>query len=365
MSKKPTPLTRRARGSGSIFFNEAVGRWVGRKVVGHTATGKPIVREVRGMTQAAVVRKLEGIGPAGPGITFAAWAERWLKGLGSRRRPGTVANHEEAMRLHLIPAIGHIRLDALKPSRIETLAADLQEKGLHTNTVNRILNTARAALQAAVRDEAIERNPVSLADRPAEVKRTLQPFTPAELAAIIGEASKLSAGPTIALLAATGCRLGEAAAMDVGDWNEAKGTVSITKTYSRRFGLGPPKSRYSTRTITVPMAARPLLILAAGTRVNSPLFVTEAGKRVIGSLVRRAFRRILSRLELPQRNIHQLRHSVATVLISRGVPLGDVARYLGDSPATVVKTYLHPSGVDAGAAMDGILGSSAASSAAI
>lgn len=155
MAKKAKPLSRRARGSGSIFFSESKGRWVGRKVVGHTATGKRITRQVVGQTQAAVVKALEGIGPAGPEVTFAAWSERWLKGLGSRRRPGTVANHEEALRLHLVPAIGHLKVTALKPSRFESLAADLVAGGLHSNTVNRLLNTARAALSAAVRDGII------------------------------------------------------------------------------------------------------------------------------------------------------------------------------------------------------------------
>lgn len=218
----------------------------------------------------------------------------------------------------------------------------------------------------ALQSRIIPTNPASLADRPKEVRRTMQPFSPAELSAIIEAAASLSAGPTIALLASTGCRLGEAGGLDVGDWDEGKGTVAITKTYSRRFGMGPPKSKYSTRTITVPAAARPLLILAAGTRLPSlPLFTTELGKRVIGSLVRRAFRLVLDRLQLPRRNIHQLRHSVATAMISAGVPLGDVARYLGDSPATVVKTYLHASGIDAGSSMDRILTPTPATSQAI
>jgi len=42
--------------------------------------------------------------------------------------------------------------------------------------------------------------------------------------------------------------------------------------------------------------------------------------------------------------LHQPRHSVATAMISAAVPLGDVAKYLGDTVQTVVATYLHATG---------------------
>lgn len=347
------PKSRRARGSGSIFYNAAKQRWIGRKVVGHSATGKPMMKEVWAATQREVVRKLEGAGPPSDSTTFASWAARWLTTLTTR--PATRANHAEALDLHLLPALGHLRIVDLRASRFEALAAELKAKGLHVNTVLRILDTARTVIAAAVRDDLLDKNPVAIARRPKPVKKAIHPFTPAELRSIITEAERLSSGPLIALLAATGCRLGEASALDVQDWIESKGTIAITKTYSKRFGLGPPKSKYSKRTITVPAVARRLITAAAGTRINAPLFITEKGNYVIKSLVYRAFKRILTRLGLEQRNVHQLRHSVATALISAGVPLGDVAKYLGDSPATVVRTYLHAAGTNPGAAMDDIL----------
>src|SRR5262249_4665290 len=127
------------------------------------------------------------------------------------------------------------------------------------------------------------------------------------------------------------------------------------RTYSKRFGLGPPKSKHGTRTITVPIAARPFLRAAQGERTAGPLFVTGKGKRFIKSMVQRAFTRLLGRLGIARRVVHQLRHSVATALVAEGVPLADVAKYLGDSVDTVVRTYLHAAGWDPGRAMDVIL----------
>lgn len=125
--------------------------------------------------------------------------------------------------------------------------------------------------------------------------------------------------------------------------------------YSKPFGLGAPKSKHSRRTISVPAAARPNPIAAVADRAEGPLFVTGNGNRVIKSLIQRAFARVRARLGLPAWNVHQPRHGVATALISGDEPLGDVAEYLGDSVATVVKTYLHPTGADPAVSLDRLL----------
>jgi integrase len=309
---------------------------------------------VWGKTQAEVTKKLAAAGPRGSDVTVATWSARWLTTL--TVRPSTRAGYTENLNNHILPALGHLRVTDVKPSRIEALAAALgAKKGLHTNTVRKILDNARVLCAAAVREELIATNPVSVARRPKGERMEIVPLTPAELRAIIEAGNDYPSGPLIALLAGTGCRPGESSALDVADWNPALGTIAITKTHSRRFGIGPPKSVYSRRTTTVPAVVRPPLIAAAGDRPEGPLFMTRLGNRVEKSIVQKAFTRLLRRLKFVQRNVHQLRHSVATVLISDGTPIGDVAKYLGDSVATVVKTYLHPSGSNPGLDLDRIL----------
>lgn len=357
--KRAKKASRRARGTGSIFFHEGKGRWVGRKVIGKKANGEPLKVERWGDTQREVIAKLEAALPPGEDTTVAAWAARWLSTL--TVRPATRANYEEAFAHHLVPAIGHLPVKDVRPSRIEALAAALAKpagdrKALHPNTVRKVLGHARTLFAAAVREELIPTNPVAVARKPKGEKTEIDPLPPAELKQVIAAVAGLSAGPLLALLAGTGCRLGEASALDVADWDPKAGTVAITKTYSRRFGLGPPKSKHSKRTITVPVPVRPYLVAAAAGRAAGPLFTSESGNRFIKSLIQRAFTRLLARLGLRRRSPHQLRHSVATMLISDGQPLGDVAKYLGDSVQTVVKTYLHPSGSNPAAALDRLLG---------
>lgn len=343
---------RRAKGTGSIFQTTRRGKpvWIGRKPVGRTAAGKTVYREVWAPTQAAVVKKLDEVGPAAPDITVAAWVARWVKTL--QVKPRTRMNYVDDFDRHILPALGHLKVAAVRPSHVEALAVALAGKGLNPNSVRKALIHARIAFGAAVRDDLIPRNPVTHAKKPKPEPKAIDPFTPAELAAVIAAAGKQLWDYPIALLAGTGCRVGEALALDVADFDPAAGTVAITKTFHKVAGLGSPKSRYSVRTIRVPAAVVPVLKAAAGDRAKGPLFVTTRGARRNHELVHLAWTALVKRLGLRYRNPHQLRHSVATALIGEKVPVSDVAKYLGDRVETVVKVYVHPTGTDPAAALD-------------
>lgn len=94
---------------------------------------------------------------------------------------------------------------------------------------------------------------------------------------------------------------------------------------------------------------------AIGRRKAGPLFVSRLGQRQRQGSVRGAFVTLLGSLGLRPRNPHQLRHSVATLLIAAGHPIADVAAYLGDVVNTVVKTYLHPTGASPVGVMEALL----------
>jgi integrase len=353
---KRAPKGRRARGTGTIFPATRRGKpvWIGRKPVGRTATGKTVYKEVRGATQAEVVKRLAEAGPPKQDITVGAWVARWFATL--QLKPRTVMNYRDDFDRHILPALGHLRVADVKPSHVEALAVTLANKGLGTNSVRKALIHARIAFNAAVRDELISRNPVSLARKPKAVPKDVDPFSPVELAGIIEAAGAQLWDRPIALLAACGCRVGEALALDVTDFDPAAHTISITRTYHKVAGLGPPKTPQSVRTIRVPDVVLPVLAAAVAGRKTGPLFVTTNDTRRNHELVFNAWAGVVKRVGLRYRNVHQMRHSVATALIAEGVPITDVAAYLGDKTETIVKTYLHPTKSDPADALDRLYG---------
>lgn len=70
------------------------------------------------------------------------------------------------------------------------------------------------------------------------------------------------------------------------------------------------------------------------------LFRTRSGKRPTASNWSRAFQRALARIEHRPLRIYDCRHAAATTWLRAGVPLGDVAKRLGQSVETLVSTYV-------------------------
>lgn len=343
----PPRKGRRARGSGTVFWSQTRQRWVGRRTVG----GRRIERSHP--RQAECVRLLELASPPTSAITLQGWVDRWLPTHSDR--PGTAETYRISFQ-RILPRLGTLRLADLTPGRVEQFARGLA-KTHAPNTVRATLAHLGTALAAGVREGVLERNPVSQVRRPRSARSNIDPFTAAELTRIITAASRRPGTRLFALLAATGCRIGEAAGLDVGDYNPATGALCIRKTHRRRRRvdeLGPPKSVRGTRTITVPEPARPALLAAIGGRKSGPLFVTERGRRPAHQTLNTNWRRMLARLEVRYRNPHQLRHAWAThALTMYGV--ADVAAYLGDHPTQIYATYCHPTGADPAEGMGRLL----------
>lgn len=350
MAKK---ATRRAKGTGSIFFHAGRQRWVGRVVVGKKANGKPLTREFWGERQADVVRKMAAAQPPGADTTVAAWAARWQTTLTNRAQSAS----SYASRLkHVLPVLGHLRVTAVTSADVEHLAARLRHT-LAPATVSAVLKVLSVMFRAAVRARLIAVNPVADARKPKVPRGRREVIPPAKLLEVIEAHDHYAAGGPLALQAAIGCRVGEALALDVEDVDLAAGTVRITKTLVLVTGrMGPPKSENGVRTIRVPAVALPVLVAAVAGRTTGPLFRSSTGKRYGHSACNAAMGYLSRDLQLPPGNTHLLRHSVVTSLIARGVPAADVAKYVGDSVETIFRTYVHAGSADPADALDAMFG---------
>lgn len=350
---------RRARGTGSLFHDKRRGVWVYRKFLGRTAEGKPRFLTRSHANQAELVKLVESLRPPGPRTTVREWAERWLAGLDVRGK--TLDGYTLSMRDYVIPSLGGVTVASLTPHQIEqaarawatkyTVSKRTGEKVyLKTNTIKLTLAHLHTCLAAAVRAGLIPANPASAARKPKGEKARIDPFTPEELARIIAEGTLRPNTRIHAFLAATGARAGEALALQVSDYDKDTGLVSITKGWTPKTPAGPPKSPNSVRTIRVPVSAREAVQLAIGGRTSGRLFPHAGHSSAYGP-----WKRLLRELGLRFRKPHEMRHSVATAMVGAGVPLANVAKYLGDSVGTIVKFYCHPTSVDPSLAMDELL----------
>lgn len=325
--------TRGARGLGTVF--ESRGRYVARKPIG-TRNGRTLYLERTGATQAEALRKLALASPPTPTMTLSAWLDRWLPTL-DHMKAQSRDDYEIAVRLRIKPALGHMPLTGITTFDVERA---VREWGLHVGaaTVRKTCAVLSACLQAANRADAVPRNAARPARKPSAPASSIDPFTPAELRAIVAAGTRNPEYRALGACAATGCRIGEALALARDSYDVKTGRLTISGTKTRSHGIGTPKSARSARVIVVLQHARKLF--AAGV------------PRVSYVVAYRRWPRLLAELKLRPRNLHQVRHSWASHMAAKKVPIADLAAYLGDSVEVLVRTYVHPTGYPVHEAME-------------
>ena len=95
---------------------------------------------------------------------FSVVAAEWLAEK-SDRRPGTVANWEHQIRLHIALGIGALKPHEITVTRLEHFRDELRQKRLSPRSVNAILTTTSAIFSMAERRGYCHRNPVTRMER--------------------------------------------------------------------------------------------------------------------------------------------------------------------------------------------------------
>ncbi len=147
----------------------------------------------------------------------------------------------------------------------------------------------------------------------------------------------------ILLVAKTGMRFSEALAVTPGDFDFARQTLSISKTwdYKGEGGFLPTKNKSSVRKIQVDwQIVVKFSELVKGLPEDKPIFAGQ--DKVYNSTVNDVLTRHCRACGISVISIHGLRHTHASLLLFAGVSIASVARRLGHaSMTTTQKTYLH------------------------
>ena len=90
-----------------------------------------------------------------------------------RYAPATVGSYEKSVRLHLVPALGGVRLADLRRAEVQTLADELLADGLSPSSASNALDSLRALYRRLEDRDEIAYNPVRRIDLPP--KKSLKP----------------------------------------------------------------------------------------------------------------------------------------------------------------------------------------------
>ncbi len=341
---------RRTPGAGSLYETSG-GLWRGAYIVTDPLTHRRTRRYVSGHSPAEARKRLRDAMDAALRDKAAAdsptvewWATRWLDTVErsyDRIRPATFRSYRKVIRSHVIPALGSWPLDDLRPGDVERWMAGLTERGLRPSTVALSRRVLAACLADAERDGRAKRNAARLARAPRVAGTTRRrTLTGAEARHLLELARHDDgAGLLVTLALGTGARIGELLGLDWSDVDLAAGTVSIARSRSRS-GTGPTKSRHGVRTVALPAFA--LEALRAETRRDGPVIATADGRPLIPERAGERWRLLRKRAGLDGLRFHDLRGTVATLALARGIPAKALADSLGHDPAVLLRTYAGP-----------------------
>lgn len=282
--------------------------------------------------------------------TVAQYMERWLEDTAKGDlAPRTYHNYKLQIRRHISPAFGRIKLSKLTASQIQSLYAQKLRDGLKPSSVRYIHAVLHRALEQADRWDMITRNPATKVDPPKIRQEEITTFDPDQarmfLRAAAGE--KFEALYVVSLTC--GLRMGEALGLKWADLDLDKGTLRVSRQLQRmrRDGNRPgtlefsePKNA-SRRTVDLPQRAVEALrshrksqleekLQATDYEDSGLVFTTGRGTPLDAqNVVNRFFKPLLIRAGLSPIRWHDLRHTYATLLLSRGTHPTYVQKSLG------------------------------------
>jgi integrase len=279
-------------------------------------------------------------------MTVGEYAARWLPAYMDRVRPGTAAAAEYHMRLHVVPRLGSVPLQALDRQTVKAFYAWLGKEGsvrgggLSPKTVWNAHLVLHALLADAVQDGLLRTNPATRACKAPE-EGEAEAWTPDELRCFLDAAAAHRLFAAFRLMAHGGMRRSELLGLRWRHLDLDAGTVTIINTRVKGM-TGPvsskPKSKRSERTIDLDRETVEILRehrgrylverLALGLGTPGPddlVFVGLDHQPLYPDTLSRAFDRIVARLVehgvVKRITIHGLRHTHGTLLLLTGVPL--------------------------------------------
>lgn len=360
---------KRANGEGNIRKRKD-GRWEGRYTAGYDPkTGKRLIKNVLGKTQAEVKEKLKKALEECQGIearksedeyTVTSWLRTWYELYAKPNvRTATANRYELIIERYTIPRIGSIKLTKLTTRHLQKLYKELLEdgrihvgkgeaKGLSTTTVRSVHLMLHCALERAVKERLISRNPCEDCIVPKPRKLEMKILPPEHMKAYLEAAEHRGLLPMFYLELVSGLRKGELVALRWNDVDIQQRTISVSKQYVRNpngsLELTRPKTENSVRLVSIPQTAVELLIQEHAKHPDSPyLFPSPlTGEMYHPDSVVNLHKKILKDAGLEHLRFHDLRHTFATTALQNGVDVKTVSSMLGHYDAGfTLRTYTH------------------------
>lgn len=351
-------------GSGSVYQRKTSDqRWVASFIVEETGKRKYLYadsqKEAEALLQKALREQEQGTLVTGPQQKFGDFLNRWLEEVHKPMiRISSYANYRNLLDKHILPALGHIRLQKLTAFQIESFYARKLKDGIAPATVQLMHAVLHKSLDYAVLRGFVPRNVSDTVSSPRKERHEIQTLTPEQAQHLLEVAHdhRLEALLTVAL--ATGMRRGEILALRWKDINLEKRHLQIRHTVGHVAGHGyietEPKTKRSRRSLILPQKVIDALHhhyltqleeqkkAGASWEDHDLVFSNKHGGYLSSGTLFHMFTVLLKDAGLPHMRFHDLRHSAATILLTMGIHPKVVQELLGHSTISMtMDIYSH------------------------
>ncbi len=309
-------------------------------------------------------------------ITLRAFADRWMEHVESRIRPRTAYSYRQILRDHLLPAMGDLRLDRIRPAHVQHALDQIAAAGLAPRTVVKARGVLGGLMRSAQAWGLVVANPVQAVRPPKPERPRLDVPTSEQLMELVLAARGSTWEAPMLLAVATGARRSEVLGASWADVDLEAGKLRITRGLQRVNGelvFTQPKTDRARREIGLPRFALEPLRQYRAAQVARRLALGPAwvdldlvcdrgdGAPIHPDSFTHAFKKLAAKVGIPAgARLHDTRHGVATALLAQGLHPAITSASLGHaSPAFTMSTYQHVldgMGAQAAAALDAALG---------
>ena len=342
---------RRANGEGSIRKRDD-GSWEARILI----NGKS--RSIYGRTQSDVRKKLtevrndldndEYLEPND--TTLKEWLELWQDEYLEDVKQSTADRYKSCIRIHIIPALGETRLMDLRASTIQKFLNQCKKVDeLSEKSVKNIRLVLHKALEQAIEDEQIKKNPCDRAKVPSydDPPKEMRPLKDNEVSAFLNAIIGHPLESLFYVATFTGMRESEIIGLSWDCVDFEKGTIHLYRQLKRTREKGgqyvfTSLKNKQTRTFAAPQNVINTLKkvkikqaewkLKAGTsweNKDNLVFTNCLGAHIATHTVWRQFKTIAKQIGIPELRFHDVRHGYASLALQNGVDVKTVSNNHG------------------------------------